>query len=469
MFKSKLFKPVVVAGILASSSSLINAQEVSGANDMTDALPNAKAGQCFAKVLIPATYETITEKVISKEASNKIIVTPAKYKFVEEKVEVKAASEKIIEVPATYKKVQEKILISPENFIWRKSLNRNSGSAPASWVASAIAGGVPSAATGGQCFAEFHKPATYKNVADKVLKREASVRIEIIPATYKWEEQRVLIKEPSEKIVNIPAIYETKKEKILERAAYTTWKKGQGPIQKLDNSTGEIMCLIEVPAKYKTITKKILKTPTTSKRIVIPGEYKVIKVRKLVTAAQENKINIPAEYQTLNKKVKESGEIVGWRKKEEAGAGRLTGKVICRAKIEAQYKTITKQVIVTPTTTKKVIIPSESKLIKVRKIVSPAQENKIAIPAVYSQVTKRKKTGEEKLVWRQVLCETNTSPGLVTKLQQALSNAGFNPGPIDGVMGRQTYVAVDNFQRKEGIESGGLTLRTLKALGVPAN
>jgi hypothetical protein len=473
MFKKNPFKPVLIASILASSSTVVIAQNAapkpSGIIDMTDALPNAKAGQCFAKVMIPAKYDTVTEKVVTQDASSKIEIIPAKYTFVEENVVIKAASQKIVEVPATYKSVKEKVLISPERFVWRKNLSGKASNAPSSWVASALSSGVPSTAEVGQCFNEYHQPAKYKTVQEKILKREASSRIEIIPATYKPAEQKVLVKEASEKIVNVPATYETTEEKILIRAAYTAWKKGTGPIQKLDNSTGEIMCLIEVPAKYKIITKKVLKTAATSNRIVIPAEYKTIKVRTIATAAKENKIDIPAEYQTINKKERVSEEIVGWRQKGADGPGKLTGKVICRTKVAAEYKSITKQIIATPTTTKIVAIPAESKMVKVRKIVTAAQENKIEIPAVYSQVTKRKKVSNEKLVWRQVLCETNTSLGLVTKLQQALADAGFNPGPVDGVMGRQTYVAIDNFQKKNGIESGGLTLRTLEALKVSVN
>ena len=31
--------------------------------------PNAKAGECYAKVVLPAKYETVEERVLVKEAS----------------------------------------------------------------------------------------------------------------------------------------------------------------------------------------------------------------------------------------------------------------------------------------------------------------------------------------------------------------------------------------------------------------
>jgi len=54
----------------------------------------------------------------------------------------------------------------------------------------------------------------------------------------------------------------------------------------------------------------------------------------------------------------------------------------------------------------------------------------------------------------------------ITDIQRALQKAGHNPGPIDGVIGRQTMVAVDSFQRANGLPRGGLTMKTLAKLGV---
>lgn len=59
----------------------------------------------------------------------------------------------------------------------------------------------------------------------------------------------------------VPAVYKTTTEEVLESPAQTVWKKGRGPIEKLDNATGEIMCLVEIPAKYRTIQKVVLENP----------------------------------------------------------------------------------------------------------------------------------------------------------------------------------------------------------------
>ena len=67
------------------------------------------------------------------------------------------------------------------------------------------------------------------------------------------------------------------------------WKKGTGPIQRIDESTGEIMCLVEVPATYKTISKEVLVSPATTRTVEIPAVYKTVSVRQEVSAASESR------------------------------------------------------------------------------------------------------------------------------------------------------------------------------------
>lgn len=58
------------------------------------------------------------------------------------------------------------------------------------------------------------------------------------------------------------------------------------------------------------------------------------------------------------------------------------------------------------------------------------------------------------------------TPDLMRKIQQALVNAGYNPGPVDGVSGAKTKTAIESFQIKSGIPAGKITKNTLRALGV---
>lgn len=59
-----------------------------------------------------------------------------------------------------------------------------------------------------------------------------------------------------------------------------------------------------------------------------------------------------------------------------------------------------------------------------------------------------------------------TNPALMKKIQQALVDAGLNPGPVDGVSGAKTVAAIESFQKQNGITPGKITKRTLRTLGV---
>lgn len=56
----------------------------------------------------------------------------------------------------------------------------------------------------------------------------------------------------------------------------------------------------------------------------------------------------------------------------------------------------------------------------------------------------------------------------VRQLQQVLQEKGFEPGPIDGILGLRTKEALSNFQDRYGVKvSGEFDNQTLYALGKP--
>ncbi len=437
--------------------------------DNTNTLPDAKPGQCYAKVMIPAKYETKTEKVLVQEASEKIDSIPAKYEWVEEKVLAKEASSKLIPVPAVYETVTDQIEISPQQTLWVNALNKRGVPVSSTLLDAAKAGGVDvEAAIPGMCFQEYYLAAQFKTETKDVLVSEASENIKIVPAKYEVVEKQVLVKEAAKKIVEVPVSYETVTEKVLVEPAKTVWKKGNGLVEKVDNTTGEIMCLVEIPAVYNTITKKVVKSPATIKVIEIPAVYETVKLRKLVSPAKETRTKTPEGYKTVAKQVKVADAKFSWHAVHDTAKpeGKWTGNQICLKEIPAKFEKFTKRVVKSPATVKKEETPAVYDLIKVRKLVAKAEEKRTKIPEEYKSVTKRSKVGDERLEWRQVLCETNMTKEIVTQVQEALKKAGYDPGSADGVVGGATLRAVDNYQRSKDLPRGGLTIRTLETLGV---
>ncbi len=436
--------------------------------DATSALPQAKPGECYAKVVVPAQYKTENVDVTVREASARFETVPAAYEMVEEKVLVKEAAEKIVPVPAEYETTTEMVEVAPAVRRWLAGSKRKSPPAsPALLTAVAGSGIRLEEQPVGSCLSEYFVPARYKDEEVKVLKTAGYETIEVEPAAYEWVEEKVLVKEAGKKVVEVPAEFETVTEEVLISPATTMWKPGRGLVQKVDNTTGEIMCLVEVPAKYETVTRKVIKAAATTKEVEIPAKYKVQRVQKLVKPAQERRIKVEPTYETLTKRVLVSEEKFFWHPDyEDKPSGKLTGNTLCLRETGPKTVEVKQRKVKQPAGIKRVEIPAEYKLVKVRKLVKPATEKRINIPAVVETVAKKVKVSDERLEWRGVLCETNMTPRILTDLQSALKAAGFDPGPVDGQIGSRTLRAVDDYQRTKGMERGGLTLSTLSSLGV---
>jgi hypothetical protein len=304
----------------SASTSSTNSTDSATIDHTSLVPPNAKTGECYAKVLIPAEYETIEHTELLKDKSQKIEVTKPTFKNVTYKILDKAESYKYVTIPATYKCVKNKVMVEPEK-------------------------------------------VTYK----------------VIPATYK-----------------------TVEEKVLVAPAHKYWKKGKGAITKMDNTTGEIMCLVEEPAKYKTIKKTVIDQEARTEKIVTPAKYKYIKAKVVDQEARTEKVIIPATYKTIT----------------------------------------------------------------VKELDKEAQIKKVDLDEKYQTYTETRMTKAPKLKWQRILCETNTNKNVIRNVQEALKREGYNPGPIDGIYGRATQRAIDAFQKDNGLSSGALTLETLDALGI---
>ena len=198
-----------------------------------------------------------------------------------------------------------------------------------------MSGDLPPNARPGECYAKVLIPAVTENRTERVqISEERKVLARIVPAKYDVQTERVLVKE-----------------------ARQYWKQGHGPVEKVDATTGQIMCLVEEPAVYKTIEKRILVEPERP-------EYKMI---------------------------------------------------------PAQFENIAKSYVVTP----------------------------------------------ERMEWRRILCETNVTPSIIIRIQQALQAKGYSVGAIDGRLGAKTMNAMTKFQAANGLAKHGITYETLEYLGVP--
>ena len=254
----------------------------------------------------------------------------------------------------------------------------------------------PPSADPGECFARVLIPETTEVLTEQVVDRPETQEITVIPATYETQTEQVLVKEETTVYRTVPAVYETVTEQVivepertvtrvvpakfesyteqvLVRPAYSTWKPGAGLFGRGaagtgtanvngEQATGELLCRVEVPAQYDTVTRTRIAQPETTVTDTIPAKYKTVSREVVAQPPQVIEDVIPAE-----------------------------------------FGTVTKQVLVTP-----------------------SREDVTVIPATYKTVQKRVVTGGGGLEWREVLCDTNTTSSKIGEIQRALTAAGYD-------------------------------------------
>lgn len=68
--------------------------------------------------------------------------------------------------------------------------------------------------------------------------------------------------------------------------------------------------------------------------------------------------------------------------------------------------------------------------------------------------------------WREVLCDYQVTADLNHQVQRALRDRGYDPGPINNVMGTLTKAALVNFQKSNNLPIGNLDIETMNALEI---
>lgn len=278
----------------------------------------------------------------------------------------------------------------------------------------------------GQCYALTQTPATYRRWEEQVVVKPESTRTITHPARYETVQERQLVSEGHTTYRTIPARYETVTEQELvkpetvryvhEPAQYRTyteqvqtaparklWKRGHGPITKIDQATGEILCLVEEPAKYETVTRKEMVKPATQRPVVEPAQYRTVTKQIMVEPEREEPIHVPARYEMVNKRV----------------------------------------------------------------VVEPERHETVVVPAEYGTQMRTERVGDPGLEWRPILCQTNVTPTVVRNIESALNARGYHPGAIDGSMDSQFRSALNRYQRDHGLpQDEYLNIATMDSLGV---
>ncbi len=425
------------------------------------------------QISVPATYKTVQETVVVQPASEREEPVPATYKTVSERLMVKPESKRLEVVPATYKTVTEKVLVTPE----RKMLKV----IPAQYedreetvddrLATTRAETVPATfktvsekvmiKPEGVAYVPLALPT--KTLREEVVLRAQSSRFEVTPATYKTVTEQVEIKPAGKRLVTTEPVFETVTERVKIADAHKEWKRGRAwigvaldvkPLKGFavgtdyksseagqrtisaaaDSSKGlletrvitgdntnlddDVLCLVEVPAQYETISRQVLKTAAVTKEIDVPAQYTTVTRRVVDREAWRKEIAIPGQTQTVTRRVidvdmlkmqgyrfDDNGDIIATptgdrvlraatlqRTTAGKSAGAASGEeaYVREVRTPAQYVNVSRQVLDQPASVRTIEVPGTSKVIKSRVEVSPAKTEEVLLtPAVYSTISKQ--------------------------------------------------------------------------------
>jgi len=175
---------------------------------------DADVGECFAMVYVPPRFETVSEKMCIKEASQRLEVVPAEYAWVEEKVLVKDAYTEIEIVPAEYRTASKQLEITPGTKGWVKHEN----------IACDDKTGQPlPAATEVYCLEE--RPPQFRTVSYQTVAKEADCREKTIPAEYQTVRRQKLVRAAHTRAVTIPAEFETVSKQVQVAGGSMDWQQ----------------------------------------------------------------------------------------------------------------------------------------------------------------------------------------------------------------------------------------------------
>lgn len=248
-----------------------------------------------------------------------------------------------------------------------------------------------------------------------------------------------------------------------------------------------------IPAKYKTVKIQKVKTAATMQEIDVPAEYETIEKRVVKQAAYTRYEKVPGKYKTVKRRVRKGLKALGYTDPQgfmvnfpnggKPGDGNDYPFII---NPNSGYPMANIPNGGMPGSNNPYAIgangmPSGANPADLAAYYSAGCPSGFGydtqdglckriteIPAEFATVARTTITpaSSKTTQWEEVVCPTKASGNTVLQVQRALKNKGYNPGPVDGVMGARTKSALAKYQKDNNLPVGGMNVQTLKALGV---
>ncbi len=207
-----MVRGLVFVGLMATAAFV----GAAGAQEM----PVAQPGQCFARVSIPAVYETYTEvNVVEPEYMGTKTIPPT-FEMVDTQVLVSAERTEPVTIPAVYRTVRETVMIEPERTeqvpvaaTWQTYTERVMvRPAYVTWKPGTGVFGRASTQNG-ELLCRVEVPAEYATVQRRRMTAAETTRTRVIPAVTRTQTRQEMMAPARVEQRTVPAIYRTVKER----------------------------------------------------------------------------------------------------------------------------------------------------------------------------------------------------------------------------------------------------------------
>lgn len=268
-----------------------------------------------------------------------------------------------------------------------------------------------------QCSSELLRPAIFRTEPLKVLVYDSSATYSNIPAEMVWSETKLQIEPARYAQETEPAQYEEVQETI-----------------ETERMRSE---LYATPTQYQKIVREIFIKP----------EYKHWKFGCLANSNGSCLETIKAEL------VKIPTEVI----KQPAQ--------IHQRKIPAKTLKIKRKKLIKPGKGSGSILPARYTTIKLIRVSKPWKIISSLVPAQYETITVQRKLRDAQILTMPIACANTLTPEQIRRIQQALLQAGHSLS-LSGVLDTATIAALHAFQKANQLAIGGLSLETLRKLGL---
>ena len=360
----------------------------------------------------------------------------------------------------------------------------------------------PPFARPGQCFAKLVEPARFETVRDRVLVSPGRTDTRVIPARRHWEDRPVLLEPERREPVSIPPVLRTVSAPVVVRPATvrTTvipaeyrdvaetvmvspprryWRRSQsvpgyGPTwvgRTRMEPTGEVVCLVEEPARYETVWRRVCVHPEQRVDTPVPAEVRYVSRQVVAEPGRTEERVIPARWGSQRVEVVDVPERVE------------------RIDTPPAFREVERQ---------RQVAPERVRWVETACAPAPPPPCPAACAPAYAPPPPPPPCGDDPCAagpggpgepggyedrperpgpaprarrvhsrWRPAARAAGRPSGNpVADMQRALAARGYYRGPIDGLFTPAAGDALHRFQRDQGLAPGPLTHQSARRLGV---